>query len=1046
MTLASSRRRSLRHHLLGSAGAALVTMIAAVPAQAQVASIQVASPRLVVTDQLNRTAPAISDGGGTAVQVVLPAPVLDTTATVSGNMISTSARGNQATDSLAPDPLAEMPAAGLTRLSAGDAGVVANSDTLIAGSQRNFGSDVQALLIDAPRIAIDGSDVTSSRLLVSDDAQEAIALGNDGTSELTLSGPDSAGAGIVTLQKVDASSLIAGRSYGATGLTAGTVSASNVSLTGNALRAIGNGNAVDNMLTATALDIAPPTGGSPAAIVPISGDGDPTVQPAYAILSNQQSDANIKARAGNIDSSPAFEMSIAGGVDSSSVANDANAIVAAGYGNQSANTLALEATSIARDAGDNAGPGALANVTGVQRIGVSPVFAISSGGSSTHVLGDVTDSALSTSRNSIRTQAIGNLASGNLLTVTAASLDLPGGDVLTDGGAGIAVVSADGTASATAPVSILNVQDFGHAVVQALQIDGPVQLSGERNISASAVNADDNIATGSATGNSATNAGTLDATWLRSAANVGSLQTGDGSVTVTMGAPSSRIGAVITPQSLLTDSRLSVSGNTSTGTAIGSMAANSLTVTAGDMAGAGGDGPAKAGTLAAGYGAAADFALANNQKLGEPSTDGSSTAQVAATVYGRFGITDGGISTNGSSLVVDGNAQRANALGNTAVNRLAVSATRIMAGDMPAAGSALSSTQYGQANVSAVSDLDLATRGNLAASSASLSNNSNQALAAINDVDNGLTVDAVSIDSATGNDVLAGVGSLSSARIVGDHVLASTQFATGTASAVARTSLGNGSSGNGLDTSSFTIADNVTSADAAANRAINAVSVTVGAMGNADAGLANSQMSDAAVTSTAVTNAAYDVGISSGAMVRDSSIAIGGNSTTALARGNVADNQLALSGAAVSGSLQIPTAQLGRFDTTASAAATLLNGQSNYGAVAASAGTTSYGAPLNLASTPLSSSRVELANNNVSANAYGNAASNQLTVSSTGRLPTAALVNVQANYGAVTAQVTGANYRVFSGPVTAGSVSLAGNLLAASAVGNQAANTIAGLR
>ena len=136
-------------------------------------------------------------------------------------------------------------------------------------------------------------------------------------------------------------------------------------------RTIGNGNAVDNMLTATALDIAAPTDAGPAAIVPTSGDGDPAGYAAYAVLSNQVSDANIKARAGNIDSSPSFDVSIVGGIDNSSVANDTNAAIAASYGNQSANALGLESISITGDASGNAGLGALANVTGVQRIGGS---------------------------------------------------------------------------------------------------------------------------------------------------------------------------------------------------------------------------------------------------------------------------------------------------------------------------------------------------------------------------------------------------------------------------------------------------------------------------------------------------------------------------------------------------------------------------------------------------------------------------------------------------------------------------------------------------
>lgn len=1038
MTSNSSHRRSLRHRLLGSAGAALIAMLAAIPAQAQVADNQVASPRLVVTDQLNRVAPAISNAGGTMVQTLLSAPVQDSVATVSGNTISASARGNQASDSLAADLSAAIPSGSPTRLAAGTAGLVAASDSLIAATQRNLGSDVQGLMIDAPRIALDGSDVASSRLGVSDNILEAVGVGNDLGNRLTLSGTDSAGGGIVTVQTVDAASLIAGRSYGTTALTAGSVSASDLSLTGNLLRAIGSGNAVDNALTAGTLAITVPGDDTAAATVPISGAGDPTVHAAYAILSNQQGDATVKARTGDIDSSPSFSVTVGGAVDRSSVANDDNGAVAVSNGNQSASALGLDASAIASDLG---APGALANVTGVQRIGVSPITAIASGGSSTHIAGAVTGSALSTSRNGTRAQSTGNLVS-NALTVTATSLEVPGLHALADGAAGIAVVSGDGTASVIAPVSVLNAQDFGHANVGALLIDSPVRLSVDGDISRSAVNADGNIAAGAATGNSATNAVTLNATSLRTAANVGSLQTGDGSVTVAMGVPSSRVGAVIAPQGSLIDSSLSVSGNVSTGTAIGSTATNSLTIAADDIAGASGRGKAKAGTLAAGYGAAADFALANNQKLGEPSIDGSSTAQIAAAVYGRFGVTDAGSMTDHSSIMVDGNDQHANALGNTAIDRLAVSATRIAAGDDAAAGTSLSSAQYGQANVSAVSDLDLETGGNLVASSASLSNNSNQALAAVNDVDNALSVDTVGIESATGGDVLGGVGSLGSARIVGDHVLASTQFATGSATASAITSLANGA-GGGLDTSHFTIADNVTAADASANRAINAVAVSAGATGDADAGLANSQMSDARVNSIAVTNAAYGSSASPGEAMRNSSISLGGNSTTAVARGNVADNQLALSGVSANASPPMPSAQLGRFDTSASAAATLLNGQSNYGAVSASATGSSYGVPLNLASAPVSGSSVSVANDTVSASAYGNVASNQLSLAATGRLPTAAVVNVQANYGAVAAQVTGAGYRVVSGPMTAGSLSITGTVLAASAVGNQATNSIA---
>jgi hypothetical protein len=144
----------------------------------------------------------------------------------------------------------------------------------------------------------------------------------------------------------------------------------------------------------------------------------------------------------------------------------------------------------------------------------------------------------------------------------------------------------------------------------------------------------------------------------------------------------------------------------------------------------------------------------------------------------------------------------------------------------------------------------------------------------------------------------------------------------------------------------------------------------------------------------------------------------------------------------VSGVTGAPTVRIGQFDGTADAAAILLNGQSNYGGVAASVGTASYGVPLNLGTVPFATMNVAVSGNSALASAYGNVASNQLTVASTGRLPTAALVNVQANYGPVTAQVTGASYRVVTGPMSGGSLSVTGNQLGAIATGNQAASII----
>ena len=84
--------------------------------------------------------------------------------------------------------------------------------------------------------------------------------------------------------------------------------------------------------------------------------------------------------------------------------------------------------------------------------------------------------------------------------------------------------------------------------------------------------------------------------------------------------------------------------------------------------------------------------------------------------------------------------------------------------------------------------------------------------------------------------------------------------------------------------------------------------------------------------------------------------------------------------------------------------------------------------------------------NSISAAAYGNIANNAVSLAALGRLPTAAVANVQTNYGPVTAQVTGASYRITSGPLSAAALSITGNQLAATATGNQATNLIAAQR
>jgi hypothetical protein len=134
---------------------------------------------------------------------------------------------------------------------------------------------------------------------------------------------------------------------------------------------------------------------------------------------------------------------------------------------------------------------------------------------------------------------------------------------------------------------------------------------------------------------------------------------------------------------------------------------------------------------------------------------------------------------------------------------------------------------------------------------------------------------------------------------------------------------------------------------------------------------------------------------------------------------------------------------------TATGGALLLNGQANYGTIVASAANSADLVPLN-AGSPVTGSSVTINGNAVAASAYGNSATNRVSLSLIGAgpagAPSAAIANFQTNMAPVTALVSGSAYPVTAGPLTASTLAITGNSLAATAVGNQASSAIAGPR
>jgi len=89
-----------------------------------------------------------------------------------------------------------------------------------------------------------------------------------------------------------------------------------------------------------------------------------------------------------------------------------------------------------------------------------------------------------------------------------------------------------------------------------------------------------------------------------------------------------------------------------------------------------------------------------------------------------------------------------------------------------------------------------------------------------------------------------------------------------------------------------------------------------------------------------------------------------------------------------------------------------------------------------------------LTGNTVAAQAYGNTATNAVTVAATAaNRPTVAVGNYQTNSGAITATATAVNYGVgVTGAAAGSTLRAAGNQVTATAVGNSAVSTIASAR
>jgi hypothetical protein len=962
---------------------------------------------------------------------------------------------------------------------AGVADVDAIGKALLSSRQTNTFTDVSASN-SASSVTINAGVTNGSSLDLTTNVQDATATGSTAANVMAVSGTTvGTGVGIVSSQTSDAQSSVAAATTGKASITAaslGTTTASSASLTDNALQSRATGGSVSNTLTASATTITlqTPDGLNSADISRSDLTSDTSLSGAaygaYATLNDQLIAGDVTATTNATGSADAgFTVRVTGQVSNgSSINNDRNAMTAQAQGAVAANTttLAVGGTlSLATVAEPNlTGVANAAVIANIQELadGADILARVDTTSPDPSVLtsvgGALDNSSVSTSNNRVQAFADGASAT-NALTASATTLtaDTAGG--------------APGYANsiANSAFTVFNRQDGGNATVRA-ELNDPIPLRTQitGNSSNSSVDSTGNMQDAFATSNKSTNSLALSATTLTTDGVVVNNQNSDaqvltviggttsisggGVITQAPGAVGANAGVVVDFDGSISNNAVAVTGNIVRGSAISNVATNTLTASATTLAGDGTDANAFADVDSTET--RATFALANSQTL---DTNAASVTGVFAT-YGVDVAFDQAV-TN-SQIAVSNNTQFGEALGNSATNRLQLTAVGAGVGvDDPT--SAVNNVQMGVgASIVATSNMDLYANMASSGSTIEIEGNRNTALGAVNNASNTLSVSGLTVD---GNDSQAIFDPADAERTAATYAINSFQQADGNLTSSARTTANNldrtDTTTVGIQNGSASLSNNTTTAEASANRVANSVSFAA-TNSTATAAIGNEQNSDTD-TSAVANGSSYRIGLAAEGeddvayAANGSSIALDGNTTSALARGNSATNDLNYT-------VDVTAAGYTGFagaldDGYAQAGALVGNIQSNSGNLEASANSVSYSEDLvqgNAGS--LLNSQASLDNNTTSAAAFGNSGTNRLTVAATNSTTSAAINNVQENEGNVSANTNAVGYSfnltapTIGETVTPGtgyaangsSISLDDNTSSALASGNSSTNAL----
>lgn len=949
----------------------------------------------------------------------------------------------------------------------------ASGKALVSSRQANTFTDVSATN-SASSIALNAGATKGSSLEVVGNVQDATATGSTAGNTLALSGNAvGTGAAIVSTQSSDSQSTVTASATGSAALAVSSLAAgatdlgASASLTDNKLQSRATGGTVTNNLTASATSITLQAPDATAAAVisrsaltsdtSLSG----TVSSGYATLNDQLIAGDVSASTNATSAAAGFTVSATGAVkNGSSINNDRNALTAQAQGALSSNstTLAVGGT-LSQGTASGALVANAAVIGNIQELsdGADVTARVDTTGAPallTKVGGALDSSSVSTSNNKVQALADGASAT-NAMSVSAVTLSAAATDT---GVPGSSVSSTSLTADSA--FAVVNRQDGGNGAVSA-ELNDPISVRTEivGNTSASSISSTGNVQDAFATSNKATNSLAMSATSLTSDGAVVNAQNSDAQVravigatgaTPTAGGVGSNAGVIVDFDGTISNSAVAVAGNTVRGSAISNVGNNTLTATATTLTG---DGTTvRAVADADDTTTTADFSLGNSQTL---DANASSNTQI----YASFGVDQAfDQSLEGSQVAVSNNVQFGEAIGNSANNKVQLTALGAGSGTGTDPTAALNNVQSGEgATIDSKSEMALYSNIASSGSSIAISGNTNTALAAVNNANNSMSVSGTAVD---GSDSAAAVD-IHQNKTVADYALNNSQSSSGELNSTAKTiaynldrtdnNAADATATSGILNGSATLSKNATMAEASANRVANSLAISATDNG-ATAAIGSEQTSSTSVNAFASSSSyrleleASDAASGGTAYAASgSSVALEGNTTTALARGNSASNALNYTvGVSYSGVSAFPVIT---GTTSASAGALILNSQSNTGSVGATASSVQYSLALNDGSTGSAlNSTATIGNNATTAVAFGNSVNNSLTMATFGAgIPSSAISNNQSNTGAVTATASGVAFAMTpTGAASGSAFRNSGNSVTAQAVGNSSVSTIGG--